>query len=213
MPGKHHPESFASRHRYPLIVGLVLVCLTVAGVLAAVQDRRDPATALLITPALPPPASPSVSPSPVAAPASPPASASPSRSASRPPSARRSPSRPSKPSPSATRGSFTASYVVMNTRRSSFQAAITVTNEGRAARSWRVVVTHDPDAGVRVEGSVGASITTSGDTITLSGGPLDPGDSVTFGYQASAESRDVVQPTSCRVDGVECRVTVGRSRR
>jgi hypothetical protein len=212
MPGKHHGESFASRHRYPIIVGVVLACLAVTGVLAAVHNRRDdPATALLITPAITALPSPtvSVSSSPVAATASPSASASPSR----PPAARRSPSKSPGPSPSATRGPFTASYVVMNSRRSSFQAAITVTNEGRAARNWQVVVSHDPDAGVRVEGSLGARVSTSGNTITLSGGPLDGGDSVTFGYQASKDTREDVQPTSCRVDGVECRVTVRRSRR
>jgi cellulose binding protein with CBM2 domain len=212
MPGKHHGESFASRHRYPIIVGVVLACLAVTGVLAAVHNRREPATALLVTPAsaVPSPTAP-VSPSPVAATASPSASASPSPS--RAPAARRSPSKSPRPSPSVTRGQFTARYVVMNSRRSSFQAAITVTNEGRAARSWQVVVTHDPDAGVRVEGSLGVRVSTSGNTITFSGGPLDGGDSVTFGYQASKDTRDDVQPTSCRVDGVECRVTVRRSRR
>ena len=101
----------------------------------------------------------------------------------------------------------------MGSRRSSFQAAIAVTNEGGAARSWQVVVTHDPDDDVRLEGSIGARVSTSGDTITFSGGPLDPGDTVTFGYQASTDSRDDVRPTSCRVDGVECRVTTRRSGR
>ena len=98
----------------------------------------------------------------------------------------------------------------MNNRRSSFQAAISVTNAGRTARSWEVVVTHDPDDGVRLEGSVGARVTTSGNTITFRGDDLDPGDSVTFSYQASKRTNGDVKPTSCRVDGVECRVTAGR---
>ena len=211
MPGKHHEQSFASRYRYPLVIAVVLSCIAVAGVLAAVQNRRDPATPLLVTPTLP---AVTASPSPVAASASPSpapsASASPSRSASRSPAAGRTPSRRPSPSPSATTGSFTARYTVMNSRRRSFQAAISVTNQGRTARSWKLVVTHDPDDGVRMDGSVGARVTTSGDTITFSGDALDPGDSVTFGYQATKRTRDEVQPTSCRVDGVECRVTAGR---
>ncbi len=211
MPGKHHPESFASRHRYPLVLAVVLLGIAVAGTLAAVRNDRDPATPLLVMPALP---ALSATPSPVAAPASPTpspsVSATPSRSPSRAPTAARSPSRRPSPSPSATKSPFTARYIVMNSRRSSFRAAISVTNAGRAARTWQVVVTHDPDDGVRLEGSIGARVTTSGDTITFSGGPLQPGDSVTFGYQASKRTDDAVRPTSCRVDGVECRVTAGR---
>ena len=217
MPGKHHPESFTSRHRYPLVVAVVLLALAVAGVLAAVQNRRDPAAPLLVTPALTALPSPAATPSPVAASGSPSPSPSvsttASRSAARSPSAGRPPSRRPSPSPSATKGAFTARYTVMRDRRSTFQAAISVTNEGRAARSWQVVVTHDPDDEVRLQGSVGARVSTSGDTITFSGGPLDPGDSVTFGYQASKDSDDDVRPTSCRVDGVECRVTLRRSGR
>ena len=125
MPGKHHPESFASRHRYPLVLAVVLLCIAVAGTLAAVQNRREPATPLMVMPALP---ALSATPSPVAAPASPSpsvaVSASPSRSASRAPAAGRSPSRRPSPSPTATKSPFTARYAIMNSRRSSFEAAI-----------------------------------------------------------------------------------------
>ncbi len=168
MPGKHHGKSFASRHRQPLVIAVVLLCLTVAGVLVAAQNRREPAAPLLITPALPPLTSPSAVPVPVLDSPSPSPSAS-SGSAS----AARSPSRPARPSPSATGGSFTASYTVTNDRKS-FQAAISVTNGGRTARSWRVVVAHDPDDGVRLKGTAGARVTTAGETITFSGDGLDP---------------------------------------
>jgi hypothetical protein len=215
MPGKHHGESFTSRHRYPLVLAVVLLGITVAGFLAAVRDPQT-ATPLLITPALPPPLSPSAPAAPLATTAPPPSpspSASSSRPASRAGSAARSPSRRPGPSPSATGGSFTADYTVMGGPRTSLRAAISVTNEGRAARSWRVVVTHDPDDEVRLDGTIGARATTAGDTITFQGDALGPGDSVTFGYQASTRARDVARPTSCRVDGVECRVTLERWRR
>ncbi len=210
MPGKHHGESFASRHRYPLVLAVVLLCIAVAGVATAVHNRREPGTPLIISPALPPLSSSSASAVPVADPPSPSVSPSLSPSASRSPSPARSPSRPAGPSPSATAGSFTARYTVTKQHKSSFQAAISVTNQGRAAASWTLVVTHDPDDGVRLKGSVGGRVTGSGDTITFRGGALSPGDSVAFGYQASKKTRDDVRPTSCRVDGVECRVTVER---
>ena len=207
MPGKHHGESFASRHRYSLVVAVVLLCIAVTGAVAALHNRRDPGTPLIISPALPPLSSVSAAPIVLGSPS---ASPSPSPSASRSPSAARSPSRTASPSPSAARSSFTAGYTVTKQHKSSFQAAISVTNRGRAAGSWTLVVSHDPDDGVRLKGSVGARVAGSGDTITFRGDALRPGDSVTFGYQASKSTRDDVRPTSCRVDGVECRVTVER---
>ena len=146
MPGKHHEASFASRHRYPLVLAVVLLCLAAAGVVAAVHNRRDDGTPMRVMPSVTtvPAASAAQLPSPSA-----PASATPSRL----PSARRPSSRPPSRSPSATpRSSFTARYVVMRSRRSWFQAAISVTNGGRAARSWLLVVTHDPAAEVRLRG-------------------------------------------------------------
>jgi cytoskeletal protein RodZ len=201
MPGKHHQTSFAwmSRHRYPLIVGVVLLCIAVAGVLAAVSNRRQPEPPLLIVPAQ------TVLPSPVLIPPSVVPSPSPSRSAS--PSRTASSRRPSaRPSP---RASFTAQYVIVNGRRSTFQVSVTVKNTGSAARGWKLVVTHDPADGVRAFGS---GVTTSGDTITLSGDPLQPGKSVTVGFWAAHRSSDDVRPTSCKIDGRACTVTTRRYR-
>ena len=207
MPGKHHESSFASRHRYPLVIAVVLLCIAVAGVFAAVSNRRDPDPPLLITPALTALPSASVWPTPVAASAS--ASAAPSH---RPTSAR--PARSSPPAarrtPSPAAADFTARYVIVGGRQSSFQAGIVITNNGRTARTWRLTVTHDP--GVRLQGSVGATATASGSTITFSGGPLGPGDSVTAGYQASKDSGDEARPTSCRIEGTACSVSVRRYR-
>ena len=122
----------------------------------------------------------------------------------------------------------------MRSRRSWFQAAISVTNGGRAARSWQLVVSsvlvfccyfiiwplsdfasmtwreHALDV---IWGVIVAHLFTADEKITPSGGPLDPGATITFGYQASKRTGGVVRPASCRVDGVECRVTVMRSRR
>jgi hypothetical protein len=206
MPGKHHRSPFAllSQHRYPIVVGVVLLCIAIAGVLAAISNRR-PDPPLLIVPALTALPSPTlIAPTVSVAPA-------PSPSSARPSPPRRSPSRsPSvRPSP---RASFTAQYTIVNGRRSTFRVGIVVTNTGSTARDWQVVVTHDPSDGVRLQGSVGAKVTTSGDTITLSGGPLEPGKSVTVGFLATRSGDDAVRPASCKIDGRDCTVTTRRYR-
>jgi hypothetical protein len=200
MPGKHHRSSFAliSRHRYPIVVGVVLLCIAVAGVLAAVSNRRPSGSPQLIVPVV------TTLPSPILIPPSVVPAPSPSPSPSRRPS-----SRPARPSPSALRPTFTAQYVAVDGRRSSFRVGVTIKNTGSAAGSWKVVVAYDPADGVRVFGS---DVSTSGDTVTLSGGPLKPGKTVTVGYAAVHRSREAVRPTSCEIGGRACTVTTRRYR-
>jgi hypothetical protein len=209
MPGKHHQSSFVARHRYPLIVGAVLVCIAVAGTLAAVSNRRDPEPPLLVTPVRSA-SSPTVSATPSGTPSP---SAEPSRSPSARPSSARSPSARPSPSRTSAAGSFAARYVAMTSRRrSTFQAGIFITNEGRTARTWQLVIAHDPDDGVRVQGGAGARMTVSGNTVTFDGGPLDPGDTVTVGYRATTTTEGSVRPASCRIEGRSCEISERRYR-
>jgi hypothetical protein len=211
MPGKHHRSPFLllSRHRYPLVVAVVLLCIAVAGVLAAISNRRSPDPPRLIVPALTALPSPTLIAPAVSAP---PPSPSPSRvvaSRSARPSRSAQPSSSVRPSPSV---AFTAQYIIVNGRRSTFQVGIVVKNTGSAARDWQVVVTHDPSDGVRLRGGVGAQVSGSGDTITVSGGPLGPGKTVTVGFQATRRSDEAVRPTSCKIEGRDCTVTTRRYR-
>jgi hypothetical protein len=98
--------------------------------------------------------------------------------------------------------------VITNSRNRTFQAGIFLTNNGNTPRTWQVRVTHNPGAGVRVQAAFGARASTSGDTTVLSGGPLAADSSVTVAFQASKNVSGVVRPTSCRVDGKNCVVTV-----
>ena len=98
--------------------------------------------------------------------------------------------------------------MIVSGRRSTFQVGIVIKNTGSAAGKWQVVVTYDPADGVRAFGEV----KTSGDTITLSGGPLQPGKTVTVGFWATHRSREAVRPTSCKIDGRACTVTTRRYR-
>ena len=200
MPGKHHRSSFAliSRHRCPIVVGVVLLCIAVAGVLAANSNRRSAGPPLLIVPVV------TTLPSPTLIPPSVIASPSPSPSPARASSPSRRPS--ARPSP---RASFTAQYVAVDGRRSSFRAGVTVKNTGSAAGDWKVVITYDPSDGVRVFGD---EVSTSGDTVTLRGGPLQPGKTVTVGFAAFHRSASSVRPASCKIGSRDCTVTTRRYR-
>ena len=82
-----------------------------------------------------------------------------------------------------------------------FVAGVLLTNPTATARSWRVDVRHDPDAGVRVTTAWNADLQRSGSTTVFTGGPLAPGASQTFGFEATKRVTGPVRPTSCTVDG------------
>jgi hypothetical protein len=218
-------SKFTSRRRLLIGVASVLVLFLVVGLVALLHrdDDRSPLAgpAAPIFPNFIPPVPVPVLPDPVAdsssaAPSgSATASVSPSSgvaasraSASRASASRASASASSSPKSPSPAQAFSARYVITNNRGSTFQAGVFLTNNSNTARNWQVSVTHDPAARVRVQEAFGARISTNGDTTVFTGGPLGAGDSVMFGFQADKNVRGVVRPTSCRVDGRNCVVTV-----
>jgi hypothetical protein len=127
-----------------------------------------------------------------------------------PVSARTPARRPTSPAASffTAGNAITARYVITRSRDRTFQGGIFLTNTTNTARNWQVRVTHNPRAGVRMQASFGAQASTSGDTTVFSGGPLAAHSSVMVGFQASKNVGGVVRPTSCRVDGKDCIVSV-----
>jgi hypothetical protein len=214
MPGRHHllPLTFLSRNRIGVGLTLVLLLLVGAGLWAAGSggDNRRPQMIMPPSPVLA-----DVEPVPSATipllPAPTLASAVPSKVRSSPTTT--APSKPAKtkpapPPPSA----FSARYVIADSRQTTFQVGVFLKNTSGAARNWQVRVTHDPTAGVRVRAAFGVTMTTSGNTVVFSGGPLKAGGSAFFGFRAGKTAEGVVRPTSCRVDGKACVVTVQRYR-
>jgi Cellulose binding domain len=220
-------STITSRRRLLIGVASVLVLFLVVGLVALLH--RDNDRSPLAGPAAPifpnfiPPAPVPVLPAPVAdsssaipsgaasASVSPSSGVAASRaSASRASASRASASRSAATTPksSSPAQAFSARYVITNNRGSTFQAGVFLTNNSNTARNWQVSVTHDPAARVRVQEAFGARISTNGDTTVFSGGPLGAGDSIMFGFQADKNVRGVVRPTSCRVDGRNCVVTV-----
>jgi hypothetical protein len=200
--------SVSPRQRLLIGVGLVLGLFVVVGLWAVTRPDPQPPLAApgppifpdfsTLVPVLPGPSSDSTSAGPLP-PSSRPTRTTPPRPAPAPPPARRSP-------PPAR--AFTARYVITNSTSTAFQAGILLTNDSQTARNWQVRVAHDPTAGVRLQAGFGARISTSGDTLVFSGGPLDAQSSVTVGFQATKSAGGVVRPTACRVDGRDCIVTV-----
>ncbi|HWS31516.1 MAG TPA: cellulose binding domain-containing protein [Actinoplanes sp.] len=161
---------------------------------------------------------------------SPSASASASRSPSAAPSASRTPSAsasasanptPSKStikpsvgtspsrtvSPTPTVDVLSASYGTSASWRDGFIAGVRITNNGGEAREWTVTLTYPSSADVEVRGGWNASVSRSGDTITLRGRSLAAGQSISAGFQAEKRTNDAVKPVSCSVGGGSCRVS------
>lgn len=210
MAGRHQEflERMTARQRLIIGVGVVIWLFVLVGLIAFLHEDRkaplaDPQPPIFPgfsappVPVLPAPTTAGV-PSSVSAT---PATTEPSRVTTAPRPPRRTTAAPPPPN-------FTARYVVTNNQANSFQVGILLTNNGSVAQGWQLRVAHDPAAGVRFGLGFGASVTRSGDTTVLSGGPLAAGRTVTIGFQVSKQVRGVVVPTSCVVGGRNCIVTV-----
>lgn len=101
-------------------------------------------------------------------------------------------------------GAPAARYAVASSWDTGFIGGVLLSNPTGTALSWRVVVTHDPDAAVRVTTAWNADLERSGATTVFTGGPLAPGASQTFGFEATKRVTGAVRPISCTVNDVAC---------
>ncbi|MEU4624264.1 cellulose binding domain-containing protein [Actinoplanes sp. NPDC023801] len=173
---------------------------------AALQAAGDPLPATTpSTESAPVPSSPTPSAS-----VSSSASQSPSASASFSPSAKPKPSKtPSRtpstrPSPSPAANTLAVTYATSAAWRDGFIAAVKVVNNGSAAREWTVTLTYPSSADVEVRGGWNATVSASGDTVTIRGNSLAAGASITAGFQGSKDIGAVVKPVTCAVGGGSC---------
>src|SRR5690349_5448314 len=179
---------------------LVLVVVWVA-VRAVGPTQASPA---LVVPAPAPSPSPSASVSASASPASPAARATPRRTkhSPAPSKPRPKPSRSASPSPRTPRTQSAATLQIYAAWNGGYAAGVHVTNTGSTPLTWRVTVTHADT--VRPVGVHGATATRDGTTLVFRGGPLPPGATADFGYQATARGRAEARPTGCSVVGGVC---------
>lgn len=188
----------------PLMVQPTANLQAAQGSLPATAPSTESAT---VTPSVAPSTSASASASPsTSASSSPSVSASgkpkPSKSVSRTPSA--SPSRSASPSP--TPDVFTATYSTSANWREGFIAAIRIVNNDASTRDWSVTITYPSSADVEVRGAWNATVSVSGDTVTLRGKSLAGGQSITAGFQGAKSVADAVRPVGCSVGGGSCRM-------
>ncbi|WP_199515683.1 cellulose binding domain-containing protein [Nucisporomicrobium flavum] len=219
MPGKHSTGQLGLP-RYSFIAAaatLLVILVAWVAVRAAGPSQEQKAPVLVVPPSTPVVEAGAVLPA--TTPTSPSASASPSPSrtpsASPTPSPSRTSAKPSarvttKPAPVRTTtpppvaASFTARYQTGASWDRGLIAGVQITNTGRAAGTWRVTISYPSRAGVRVTNAWNAQVSGGGDTWTFTGGPLAPGASASFGFQATKQTRGTARPASCSIGGTPC---------
>jgi Cellulose binding domain len=142
-------------------------------------------------------------------------SPSPSRTPSHSPSARHSASRSPSPRVSSSSASprptvsaaFSATLKVNASWDQGYVAMVQVVNKGTKAASWSVTVSHSALAGLRLGGTWSAQGHQSGTTFVFTGGPLAPGKSASFGYQASKQGPGRARPAGCSMGAGSCKVS------
>jgi hypothetical protein len=218
-----HSTAFPLR-RYGFIAGaatLLVVLVAWVAVRAVGPVSQDNRTPLMMQPTIPvgdtsfapspsaspsPSLSPSRSPSPRSSP-SPSRSRSASASASASVSVSASASASPKPTPARTTStpvpaSLSARYQVGAGWDRGFVGWVQITNTGQTAATWTVKITYPSRAGVRITNVWNAQR----DGSSFTGGPLAPGASASFGFEATKQVRDKISPTACTINGAPCRM-------
>ena len=96
----------------------------------------------------------------------------------------------------ATEARVTAGYRLVSTWSGGFVSNVKITNPAGTPSTWTVSLKFADSAGVDVVQYWNARIDQDGDTKVFSGGPLAPGASVTFGFNASKDTTSKVNPTA-----------------
>jgi cellulase/cellobiase CelA1 len=98
----------------------------------------------------------------------------------------------------------TARYTLVSTWDGGFIVRITVQNPTAEAAAWRVVVAYPKAASVTVTRAWGATVTGPGHRLSIRGGPLAPGKSTSFKFQADKDQPGGLRPDACTVNGAAC---------
>jgi hypothetical protein len=198
--------SFLARHRYVLVVALVLASIGLSGLVVRLTREPDLGPPLMISPALASPVPPTLPAPPIgqaAAPSRLPKSAVASKSKSTTPKASKSTSRtPSaKPATPPAASSIHARYSVQRGRRGLYGGAM-VTNTGAGAGTWTMTLTFE--SGVSVTRADGATLSGGGRVATFKGGSLGPDRSAMFSFSGTARDGASIRPVSCSINGKSC---------
>ena len=200
--------SFLARHRYVLVVALVMASIGVSGLVVRLTREPPLGPPLMISPALSsaPPALSDASPIGAAAPPSvlpktPVASKSASKSPSAKPSKSPSKTPSAKPATPKPASSIYARYSVQRTRQGVRGGAM-VTNTGEGAGSWTMTLTFE--SGVSITQASGATLSSSGSVAVFHGSSLGADKTAMFSFGGDARNGASVRPVSCSINGRSC---------
>jgi hypothetical protein len=182
----------------------ILVLLTVWIAVRAVGPAEASRAPSVVLPSMPrvtvvPP--PSVKPSPSRTPTK---ARTPSRSSH--PAPRKTSRKPAASSPRPVRTDVEATLSVGASWEGGYMASVRVVNEGDAPVEWKVTVSHSGLENLQLRGVWNANGNLDGSTIVLTGGRLEPGRSVRFGFQTAKTGRGEARPAGCNAVGGSCRV-------
>lgn len=197
-----------ARHRYVLVVALVLASIGVTGLVVRLNRDPAPGKPLMVSPALPSDPAPSATPPPVVVGAAPPSTLrkSPVASRSKSPSPSRSPSkspsaRPTRTTPPAA-SSIYARYSVQRGRGDGVRGFGAVQNTGNGAGSWTMTLTFE--SGVDITGASGATLSSGGNVAVFRGGSLGPDRTTMFSFRGDVGRGASIRPLSCTINGKSC---------
>jgi hypothetical protein len=224
LPGKHTPVATGFVRIFPgddrrlrrgwFVVGSVLAVVVVWSLVWAEHDTAQDPRPLLWQP-----------PAPAAVISVPPPSAAPSPTTVRSaaavlvtPSLVTAHSSPASVTPSPTSTSTSAgptsvpavlraTYTAGASSDTGFVGGVTVTNGSGTPQSWTVTVRYDRSAGVRITQAWNATPTREDDAYVFRGGPLAPGATVDFGFEATKRTRGPIRPAACTVNQTACRMS------
>lgn len=98
----------------------------------------------------------------------------------------------------------TARYIVRSTWDSGLVVRIIVHNPTTSSVWWKVVVSYPKAASITVTRVWGATVTGPGHRLSFRGGPLAPGRSTSFRFQADKDQPGRLRPDTCTVNGGAC---------
>lgn len=195
--------SFLARHRYVLVVALVLASIGLSGLVVRLTREPPLGPPLMISPALS--AAPPTTPAPgfgqAVAPSALPKSPVASKSSSKSPSAKPSKTPSAKPTTPTPASSIYARYSVQRSRQG-LRGGAMVTNTGDERGSWTMTLTFE--SGVSITQASGATLSSSGAVAVFHGGSLAADRTAMFSFSGNVRNGASIRPVSCSINGRSC---------
>ncbi|MDG4763954.1 cellulose binding domain-containing protein [Solwaraspora sp. WMMD406] len=115
-----------------------------------------------------------------------------------------SPVDPTSAGPPAAGPELTARYVLSSTWDQGFVANVDVVHRSGGNQTFEVRLSYPDNVTITVTGYWNATPTAAGSVLIFGGGPVAPGGTIRFGFQAEKSRPSQVDPVGCTVNGHPC---------